>query len=101
MAKASANEKPSPPSYLTISHAISKGRELPPLIICKASQSRRAYMRKRYGHRFTPGQSKSVYLPPQVIQELSGILRELEKNDPEERPYIYPYEILHDLLRNA
>jgi len=96
---ATAEKNPEPASFLAISRALAQGRELPPLIIPKASQSRRKYMAKRYGHKFEPGKSGSLYLPAQVRQELAVILRELEKHDELERAYIYPYELLHDALR--
>jgi hypothetical protein len=69
-------------------------------IVPKGSETKRSYMRRRYGHRVRALHvGKPIYFPPRVFNEIQVACLEMAKSD-HDRPYVYAYELIWEAIQN-
>lgn len=69
-------------------------------IVPKGSETKRGYMKRRYGHRVRALRTgRPIYFPPRVFNEIQVACLEMAKAD-DKRPYVYAYELIWEAIQN-
>jgi len=87
------------------SNVIPLRHKLQPFEVCKASETKRPYMARRYGRdRFKIRNGKACYLPPKVWAMLAAMIEGMERHErrmKNGRPYIYAFEVIYEMMREV
>jgi hypothetical protein len=70
-------------------------------VVPKGSDTRREYMKRKYGHRLRAlRKGKPIYFPPEVFNEVQEFCVAMARTDPD-RPYVYAYEAIWELIKGV